>query len=97
MAEGTKRPRIKIIGGNYEDNRRHGLHLGKGADADVQGLNIRRSGGSAIHVEGDSDDADEDGQGEPERAWWERPIGIILLLVIAGLIVAFSAYRFGWV
>lgn len=31
-----------------------------------------------------------------EKRWYEKPFGIVLLLVIAGLIVAWCVYNFGW-
>lgn len=30
------------------------------------------------------------------KTWYEKPIGIVLLTAIAGLIIAFLVYRFGW-
>lgn len=31
-----------------------------------------------------------------DKRWYEKPIGIVSLMVVAGLIVAFAAYYFGW-
>lgn len=33
---------------------------------------------------------------QPQKKWYERPFGIVLLMVIAGLIVGFLIYYFGW-
>ena len=33
---------------------------------------------------------------KPEKEWYEKPYGIILLTVISGLILAYLAYLFGW-
>lgn len=30
------------------------------------------------------------------KKWYEKPFGIVLLMVIGGLIVAFCVYYFGW-
>ena len=31
-----------------------------------------------------------------KKRWYEKPFGIVLLMIIAGLIVAFLVYCFGW-
>lgn len=33
---------------------------------------------------------------KPKKRWYEKPFGIVLLMIIAGLIVAFLVYCFGW-
>lgn len=65
----------------------------KGSDVDleVEDYVARENAGSGLHVEGENA-SDE----EPERPWFERPVGIVALLVVAGLIVGFLVYRFGW-
>jgi hypothetical protein len=97
MAKDPKRPTVTITDCDLSHNRRHGLNVDKnaGMDVSVSGTRASHNQGDGFHIGGDADgEAPEE---EPERPWFERPVGIVTLLVIAGLIVAYSAYRFGWV
>lgn len=41
-------------------------------------------------------DIEIDTSTKPEKEWYEKPHGIILLTVISGLILAYLVYLFGW-
>jgi hypothetical protein len=90
MNEKKNPPLVTLKNVKIKNVGRHGINTNSGVDA--TDTEISDCGGDAIHTRSDESKSEDD----PDRPWYERPLGIVLLLVTAGLIVAFLAFRFGW-
>lgn len=88
MAKEHNRPRIDIEGCDFSNNRGHGIAVGEGADVElnIKDTTVRDNFGSGFHQEGQVE------KQKTDRRWFERPLGIVVLAVIAMGIAYFLGF-----
>lgn len=88
MTEKENPPTVTIVGCDISNNRKHGIRAEGGAVIDVRDTRIAGNAKSGVSTSSSTG-------APPTRRWYQRPWDLTIA-VLAGLIVAYLAYRFGW-
>jgi hypothetical protein len=82
---------VKIIG-----NKGDGVRIGKGASIDIDGLEIADNGGIGLNIldNAKKSGGNSDSSRNTANHWYKKPIGILGLTVIGGLLVIAAHWAF---
>ena len=92
----TDDAKAEINGGKAVNNEGHGVEVSGRATVILNNFDATGNSGASISVGGNSNVEAESDEPDPiEKSWYEKPLGIIFLAVVAGLVLATLVTFFG--
>ena len=93
----SQRPKIRV-GSIYSSNNGGDGIRSRGVDLEVGTVISTNNHGKGINIIDDNQtmQSQHNNHKEIKFNWHERPIGLIMLTISCGLVVAFLSYYFGW-